>query len=217
MSARVARGAGNVGKASVFLTSESDVRLLAGILRATSITELNVKIIKTFAIDFLLDARLAHILKGMQMKTDDLISTLNNLIETSRDGDEGFSFAAAHARDQSLSSLLESRAQSCAFAVRELQELVQKAGGAPATSGTVGARLHRRWVAIKSAIIAQNDESILKECERGEDVAVHNYRDALKNDLPEEVRRVVQRQFQGVMRNHDQIKTLRDREHEFHH
>lgn len=151
------------------------------------------------------------------MKTDDLISILNDLIEISKDGDEGFRLAAMHANDPSLRSLFENRAQGCAFAVRELQELVVKAGGVPATKGSVSGRLHRRWTAIRTAMVGQDDESILKECERGEDVAVHNYRNALANILPEDVLLVVQRQFKGVMRNHDQIKALRDREHELHH
>lgn len=37
-----------------------------------------------------------------------------------------------------------------------------------------------------------------------------SYRKALEKDLPAEVRLVVERQYQGVLRNHDQVKALRD-------
>jgi uncharacterized protein (TIGR02284 family) len=70
--------------------------------------------------------------------------------------------------------------------------------------------LHRRWIDIKSAITGKDDVSILNECERGEDVAVKSYRQALEKDLPASIRTIVQRQFDGVMRNHDQVKALRD-------
>jgi len=44
------------------------------------------------------------------------------------------------------------------------------------------------------------------------------YRKALENtELPEDVRAIVQRQYDGVLRNHDQIRDLRDRFRAVHH
>ena len=40
------------------------------------------------------------------MDNKDIVSTLNDLIETSRDGDEGFRTSAEHAKDVQLKSLL---------------------------------------------------------------------------------------------------------------
>ena len=46
----------------------------------------------------------------------------------------------------------------------------------------------------------------------GEDVAKAAYRSALeKTDLPAEIRTVVQKQYDGVLRNHDEVRNLRDR------
>lgn len=58
----------------------------------------------------------------------------------------------------------------------------------------------------------KDDESIPNECERGEDVALKSYRKALEKDLPVDVRSVVEGQMQGVQRNQDQVKALRDAE-----
>ncbi len=51
---------------------------------------------------------------------------------------------------------------------------------------------------------------MLDECERGEDAALARYRKALKETLPADVRSILERQYQGAQRNHDQIKALRD-------
>lgn len=73
--------------------------------------------------------------------------------------------------------------------------------------------LHRRWIDIKSGITGGDDEAILNACERGEDVAVSDCRTALEQDRPPDVRRRVERQYQGVLPNHVQVKRLRDQAH----
>lgn len=144
------------------------------------------------------------------MDNDDIISTLNRLIQTCKDGDEGFRVCAADISDPQLKTLFVSRAETCANAARELQEQVVALGGDPETSGTVSETLHRRWTDIKAALIGMDDEEILSECERGEDVAVNSYRNALRDDLPPALRSMVERQYKGAMHNHDQVKALRD-------
>jgi uncharacterized protein (TIGR02284 family) len=144
------------------------------------------------------------------MDNDDIISTLNDLIETSKDGEEGFRTCAQDISDSKMKSLFMDRAQHCAQAARELQEQVVALGGKPETSTSVSSSLHRRWVDIKAAVTGQDDEAILNECERGEDVAMKSYRNALGKDLPPAIRSIVERQFGGVQRNHDQVKALRD-------
>jgi len=144
------------------------------------------------------------------MDNDDIISTLNDLIETCKDGEEGFRACAEDISDPQIKNLFIDRAQSCSSAAGELQELVSACGGSPETKSSVTGSLHRRWIDIKSAVTSKDDEAILNECERGEDVAVNSYRKALEKDLPANIRSVVERQYNGVLRNHDQVKSLRD-------
>jgi uncharacterized protein (TIGR02284 family) len=144
------------------------------------------------------------------MDNDEVISTLNDLIETSKDGEEGFRSCAENASNPQLKTFFSNRAQSCTQAVVELQELVRAHGGNPESSSSLGGAVHRRWVDIKSMVTGKDDKAVLKECERGEDVAVASYRRALEKSLPIEVRSLVERQYQGVLHNHDQVKALRD-------
>lgn len=145
------------------------------------------------------------------MDNDDIVSTLNDLIETSKDGEEGFRQCADNASDPTLKSFLANRAQSCAAAVLELQQLVRNHGGKPETSSGIGGALHRRWVDVKSLLTGKDDKAVLEECERGEDYAKSSYQAALKKDLPPEIRSVIDKQYQGVLKNHDAVKSLRDR------
>ncbi|MGF6723290.1 uncharacterized protein (TIGR02284 family) [Paraburkholderia sp. GAS41] len=137
-------------------------------------------------------------------------SVLNDLVEISKDGERGFRKAAEDAHDAQLKALFVSRAEDCSRGARELQDVVQRLGGKPETGGTVGGALHRGWTDVKSAVAGRTDHSILEDCEKGEDVAKKNYHDALEKDLPADVRIVVEKQFQGVLQNHDRIRDLRD-------
>lgn len=142
----------------------------------------------------------------------EVISTLNDLIETSKDGEEGFRTCAEDIQRPELKNLFTERAAECATAAQELQAIVIRLGGDPEDSTSVSGDLHRRWVDLKSLVTGKDDEAILNECERGEDVAKKSYRKALDKALPEDIRQVVQRQYDGVLRNHDQVKMLRDAE-----
>lgn len=144
------------------------------------------------------------------MKDSHTINTLNKLIETCKDGEYGFKASADHAVDPQIKQLFDARAEDCRRAAAELQTLVVQRGGKPEDSGTAGGAVHRGWVAVKGTLSGYTDLAMLEETERGEDVALKSYRDALKEDLPIEVRSIVEAQQQGVKRNHDQIRSLRD-------
>jgi len=142
---------------------------------------------------------------------NEMISTLNDLIETCKDGEEGFKSCAEDIGDQQLKQTLLVYAASCSTSARELSALVIAHGGDPETKSSLSGTLHRRWIDIKSAVMGKDDEAVLNECERGEDVAKKSYRRALEKDLPLDVKAVIERQYQGVLQNHDAIKRLRDR------
>jgi hypothetical protein len=54
-----------------------------------------------------------------------------------------------------------------------------------------------------------DDDAVLAECERGEDIARKTYEDALNKGLPADVRSMVERQYQGVRHHQDRVRQLR--------
>ena len=144
------------------------------------------------------------------MDRDDVIATLNDLIETSKDGDEGFRTCADNVKNPTLKTFFLEKAERCREGAAQLQAIVREMGGDPENSGSVSGALHRFWVNIRGSISGMDDHAILAECERGEDTAKRSYQNALQQDLPGDVRTVIERQFREVQANHDRIKELRN-------
>ena len=143
------------------------------------------------------------------MDKNDVIATLNDLIEICKDGDQGFHACADGVESTHLKTAFRDMAQRCAEGASQLQAQVRALGGDPARSGSVAGSLHRGWVNVKSAITGMDEAAVLAECERGEDVAKRAYETALEKDLPADVRAVVERQYRGVKQNHDRVRGLR--------
>jgi uncharacterized protein (TIGR02284 family) len=140
----------------------------------------------------------------------DVIAALNELIETSRDGEKGFALAAKDANDPALTTVFREGEQSCRDAAAELQEQVRALGGNPDEGGSVKGAVHRGWVSLKTAVTPRDAKAVLEECERGEDYAKAKYAATLKLDLPEPIRQLVERQYRGVVANHDRVRDLRN-------
>ena len=147
------------------------------------------------------------------MTNDDIIDQLNKLIETCKDGEYGFRTSAEHVKSPDLKTVFLNRAADCQSGSSELHGLVTRLGGKPDNRGSVSGAVHRGWVSVVGKLSGYSDEKMLNECERGEDVALERYRAALKQPLPVDVMGVVQKQYEGAKRNHDQIRTLRDQVH----
>lgn len=145
------------------------------------------------------------------MTNDNVISVLNDLIETCKDGQTGFKTAAEGVERSDLKTLFYDLSQQRSKFAGELQALVRELGGDPETAGSVSASLHRGWINIKSALTGNDDGAVLNEAERGEDAAKKAYKDALAESLPANVKSVVQSQGTEVNTAHDKVRDLRDK------
>lgn len=162
------------------------------------------------AVQFSCLASLFFLKESVDMDNKETINVLNDLIETCKDGENGFNQCAEGLQDPELKTSFQQRAEKCAEAARELQQLVRDFGGEPETRSSTSGTLHRRWLDVKTLITGKDNLTVLNECERGEDVAKDSYRSALEKDLPEFIRAVVEKQYRGVLQNHDYVKQLRN-------
>lgn len=145
------------------------------------------------------------------MSKEDLVSTLEDLIEITQDGIRGFKACAEKTEAEQLKAIFSRSAERCEQGLNELNHALKAYGGAPEeASGTLLGDLHRGLLDLKSAFSSNDDKAILQECERGEYAALDSYRNALEKDLPADVRALIEKQLAGVKSNHDQMKALRD-------
>jgi uncharacterized protein (TIGR02284 family) len=142
------------------------------------------------------------------MNNNEVIEILNGLIQTCRDGQEGFRTAAENIRNSEFRRLFNIFSQQRAQFVSELQAEVHRLGGAPEESGSVGGTLHRGWMNLEGKVSRGSEAAIILECHRGEEAAVNNYEEVLKADLPLDVQYVVKRQYMDIKDAYDRIRIL---------
>ncbi|MFL6605298.1 MAG: ferritin-like domain-containing protein [Steroidobacteraceae bacterium] len=137
------------------------------------------------------------------------IATLGELLAVARSSEHGFMACAQHAQADALKKLFAQNASRHTAASAELCELVAQLGADPAACGRIRGAARRGWANLHVALTQNTDEALLNECEHGEDHALEVYRNALDDHLPELVRQVVLRQFEGMMSDYEQMQYLR--------
>lgn len=143
----------------------------------------------------------------MAVNRQELLECLNELIETCRDGENGFQTASDNVQYPDLKSFFrECSVQRAQFA-SELESEIRQLGGSPADGGSVSAAMHRGWMNIKS--IVSSDEAVIQECARGDKAAIETYQRVLKNNLQPNVLPVVKHQFTEIKRTLDRIQDLK--------
>ena len=144
----------------------------------------------------------------MTHTNEETISVLNGLVETCKDGFEGFKSAADSVKSDHLKKLFSELAEERAQCASKLQAEVISLGGSPEKHGSASAAMHRGWLGLKAAITGGDEHAVVAECERGEDVAVAEFRKALEKNLSMKSRSVVEEIYRKVQTSHDRVRSL---------
>ena len=148
------------------------------------------------------------------MENEQVGTVLEDLIATLEDGCKGFADAAEKLSADGHSDLAQ---ELTAFSTErrqfsdELRMAARNLGHDIKEDGSGAGALHRGWIALKDALTGDDAHAVLASAETGEDHAVSEYEEALKADLPSDVREVVARQAMRVRAAHDAVKAMRDR------
>lgn len=144
------------------------------------------------------------------MDQNNALNVVEKLIETCKDGENGYRDAAEHVKRADLKTFFLSQSLERAKFAGELQaELPRLGEHDKRDSGSATAAMHRAWIDTKAAMGA-GDKSILQSVEAGEDTAKDAYQKALTGSLPGNVAEIVQRQATSVKSAHDKVRDLRD-------
>ncbi len=134
---------------------------------------------------------------------------LKKLSGTLRDGEKGFAETAENVKSADLKSMFSDLSVQRGQLASELEPMTRQYGETPREGGSVGAALHRGWINVREAVTGRDDYAVVAEAERGEDVAKGNYEDVLKDELPADVRSVVEAQYAKIKASHDKVRDLK--------
>jgi len=137
------------------------------------------------------------------------LETLNNLIQTCRNGQTGYLHAATKIKDPQLKAFFDEQSRERARFAVELTEEAKKLGKvASGKMGTVTGLLHRAWFELK-ADIGGGDMGIVRSVKMGESRAQNAYEQAVSSSLPDDVKPVIARQYESVKAAYDHVRNYK--------
>jgi len=145
------------------------------------------------------------------MSTDARVA--KDLVETLKDGRDGFTAAAERLRgsdEPKLAATMQRLAEQRAQFAGEIVAMGHDYGDDVDESGSAAGALHRGWLKVKDAVTGDDAGSVLGAAVTGEDHAVSEYEKALGEDLSDGFRSVLQRQHASVVAARDEVSQLQD-------
>ncbi len=147
------------------------------------------------------------------MENEKTIDVLNTLITINNDRIEGYQTASEETEEKDLKTLFAKFSATSQKCKQELVSEVSKLGGKPAEGTMTSGKFFRVWMDVKAALTGKDRKAILNSCEYGEDIAMHTYEKALKNDLEHlnaKQQNMINAQHASIKAEHDEVKSMRD-------
>ena len=139
----------------------------------------------------------------------EVVSIVNEVIETLNERAEGYQRAADHVKDPTIESIFREYAMQSKDFIAEMQSF------SDSTSEEIGkgplGTIYQGWMNLKEKITGYNTKSILADCVLGEEAAIKVYQGAMKDEeVPADLKNILSRQFTEISSAQDRIKSLQD-------
>lgn len=147
------------------------------------------------------------------MKNTNTVDILNDLIAILNDRIEGYTKAKSElgGQEEDLNQLFLGFIDESRTFRNELGDEVSALKGDMETDTTKRGKVYRIWMDLKEAMTGADRHSVLAVCEYGEDAAQKAYKEALaEEELPANLRSLIEAQKQTLRASHDKVKALRD-------
>lgn len=140
---------------------------------------------------------------------NEVVSIVNEVVETLNERAEGYQRAADHVKDPSIESIFkEYSAQSKNF-ILELQPYTDSSSE-EIGKGPLGT-IYQGWMNLKEKITGYDTKSIVGDCIGGEEAAIKVYQSAMKDEeLPVGLKNILSKQFTDISSAQDRMKELRN-------
>lgn len=142
-----------------------------------------------------------------------IAEVLNDLVQINNDRIEGYEKARQELKDTDadLKSLFLNMIEESQKYKMALATEVAASGVDIETGTTTSGKIYRGWMDVKAIFTGHDRQTVLNNCEFGEDAAQNAYKLALEDDdLPANIRELISDQKASLRTSHDEIKRLRD-------
>lgn len=143
----------------------------------------------------------------------DAVTILNDLIQSLKDAEIGFSEASKDVREEEYNKLFRDYSKRMGEFASALREQVKKVGGKPSDAGTMTGQVHRTWIHIRSMLNLHHAGPVLLESGKVEESLLHHYEKAVE-ELPADQKETVENQFVELIEIRDRIADLVGKGHE---
>jgi len=153
-----------------------------------------------------------QILEKMENNTVNT-EVLNDLIQINNDRVTGYEKAIAELspEDNDLRTIFVEMIRQSAQHKSVLTQEVQVLGVSAETGTTTSGKIYRAWMDVKAMFTGHDRETVLNNCEFGEDSAQKAYKAALETEgLSANLSSILTAQKADLRTSHDKIKALRD-------
>ncbi|WP_340200791.1 PA2169 family four-helix-bundle protein [Ascidiimonas sp. W6] len=141
--------------------------------------------------------------------TEKISNKLNELLEKTYDAEKGYKFASDNTNNPELKQFFDDRVKQRYNFGHQLKNEIQAYGQEPEKGGSVKGAVHREWMNLKTAISSNNEEAILEEVARGEQVSIDKYNEILsENNLPASTEAILFAQKNLITASLNRVKTF---------
>jgi uncharacterized protein (TIGR02284 family) len=157
--------------------------------------------------------KILQLKKKAIMENTNTVSILNDLVAILNDRIEGYTKAKTEleGKEEDLNQLFLGFIDESRTLRNELGVEVTALKGETESDTTTRGKVYRIWMDLKDAFADGDRHSVLAACEYGEDAAQQAYKAALaEEDLPANLRSLIETQKQILRASHDKVKALRD-------
>lgn len=151
------------------------------------------------------------------MEKKETIGILNDLVQIHNDRIKGYTRAIEELKDgdQDLKTIFMAMIDESRNIRMALGQEVQALGGDMDAGTTNSGKIYRAWMDVKAVFTGHSRQTVLENCEFGEDAAQKAYETALSEEgIPAFLREMLSDQQRTLKASHDEIKGLRDVEAE---
>lgn len=144
-----------------------------------------------------------------------IAEVLNDLILINNDRITGYERALKELKDddQDLRGIFTNYIDQSRNLRNALGNEVQALGVQMDDGTTSSGKIYRAWMDVKALFTGNDRQTVLNNCEYGEDAAQKAYRSALNTEgLPAYIFALINRQKDELRTSHDEVKALRDQE-----